>query len=166
MVLIVVHPKYIYSKKIRRKNSCQIEDFGQAHLCKLCMMWYLDRASYVRVSCDLMKDVYIYKVPLRDVPRGVAQERTEKHTACDWYHTHMISYYDVMKYLCCSTCGSMHVSHSSRPADLLIAGSDNERNQLFILNRKPQQKYSADKLPHACGVASCSAGRRQACMAL
>ena len=30
------------------------------------------------------------------------------------YHTHMISFYDVMKYLCCSTCGSMHVSHSSR----------------------------------------------------
>ena len=28
------------------------------------------------------------------------------------YHTRMISYYDVMKYLCCSTCGSMRVSHS------------------------------------------------------
>ena len=26
----------------------------------------------------------------------------------------MISYYDVMKYLCCGTCGSMHVSYSSR----------------------------------------------------
>ena len=26
---------------------------------------------------------YIYKVPLRDVPRVVAQERIEKHTACD-----------------------------------------------------------------------------------
>ena len=28
-----------------------------------------------------------YKVPLRDVHRGVAQERIEKHTACD-----MVSY--------------------------------------------------------------------------
>ena len=29
------------------------------------------------------------------------------------HHTRMTSCYDVMKYLCCSTCGSMHVSHSS-----------------------------------------------------
>ena len=63
-----------------------------------------------------VSDAYavLYKVALRDVLRGVAQERIEKHTACDWYHTHMIPYYDVMKYLCCSTRGSMHVSHSSR----------------------------------------------------
>ena len=47
------------------------------------------------------------------------------------YHTHMMSYYDVMIFLCCSTCGSMHVSHSSRdpqPAGLQIAGSDNTSN--------------------------------------
>ena len=56
----------------------------------------------------------IHKVPLRGVPRGAAQERIEKHTACDWCHTHVISYYDVTKYVCCSTCGGMHVSHSSR----------------------------------------------------
>ena len=46
--------------------------------------------------------IHNYKVPLWDVPRGVAHERTEKHTACDWYHTHMIPCYDVIKYTCCS----------------------------------------------------------------
>ena len=63
--------------------------------------------------------MYVYKVPLRDVPRGMAQERIEKHTACDWYHTHMISYYDVMKYMRCSTCGSMHhtAAETCRPTD-------------------------------------------------
>ena len=30
------------------------------------------------------------------------------------YNTHKISYYDLMEYLCCSICGSMRVSHSSR----------------------------------------------------
>ena len=55
----------------------------------------------------------IYKAPLWDVPRGVAQERIEKHTACDRYYTHILSYYDVMKYLLYSTRGSMHVSHTS-----------------------------------------------------
>ena len=52
----------------------------------------------------------------------------------------MISYYDVMKYMCC-TCGGMHASHSSRdpqPAGLQIAGSDNKSNYL-VLYRKPQQ---------------------------
>ena len=63
--------------------------------------------------------MYEYKVPLQDVPRGVAQERIEKHTAYDWYHTHMTSYYDVMKYLGCSTCGSMHhtAAQTRRPTD-------------------------------------------------
>ena len=36
--------------------------------------------------------IYIYKVPLGGVPRGVAQERIENDTAC-------CKYYDVMKYL-------------------------------------------------------------------
>ena len=30
------------------------------------------------------------------------------------YHTHMILHYNCMKYICCSTCGSIHVSHCSR----------------------------------------------------
>ena len=43
-----------------------------------------------------------YKVPLRDVPRGVAQERTEKHMTQHptLYHTLMVSYNDVMKHMC------------------------------------------------------------------
>ena len=41
--------------------------------------------------------ILVYNVPLRDVPRGEAQERIEKYSACDWYHTRMIPYYDVMK---------------------------------------------------------------------
>ena len=36
--------------------------------------------------------------------------------------------YDVMKYLCCSICGSMHVSHSSMTRRPTIAGSDNKSN--------------------------------------
>ena len=67
-----------------------------------------------------------YKVPLRDMPRGVAQERIEKHTACDI----IVSYaYDIilrttlcniLRSMCSSTCGSMHVSHSRRPAGLTL----------------------------------------------
>ena len=105
--------------------------------------------------------IQIYKTPLRVVPRGVAQERTEKHAACDRYYTHMISYYDVMKYLFCSTCGSMHVSHTSRDPEAYRSW-DPVPNATKLLNTKPQQQYYADKLPHACGVAFCSAGRRQA----
>ena len=72
-------------------------------------------------------------VPLRDVPRGVAQERIEKHTAYDIVsYAYYIMYYDVMKYLCC-TCGSMHVIHSSRDPQTY-------RSQGPITNatRKPQ----------------------------
>ena len=76
------------------------------------------------------------------------------------YHTHMISCYDVIKYLCCSTCGNMHVSHSSRDPQAYRS-----QGPITKATRKPQQS-SAGKLPLACGVASCSAGRRQACIAL
>ena len=56
-----------------------------------------------------------YKVPPRDVPRGVVQDRIEKQTACDivLYAYDALSCHDILKYLRCSTCGSMHVSHSS-----------------------------------------------------
>ena len=71
--------------------------------------------------------VYIYKVPLRDVPRGVAQERIEKHAACD-----IVSYeYDiilrryeisVLWYLW----QHARITQQQRPAGLQIAGSDNK----------------------------------------
>ena len=45
------------------------------------------------VLCRLHFQIYVDKVPLRDVPKGLAQERTEKHTSCD-----IISYaYDVIE---------------------------------------------------------------------
>ena len=48
------------------------------------------------------------------------------------YHTHMTSYYDVMKYLCCSTCRALWqhscITQQQRPAGLQIAGSDNKSN--------------------------------------
>ena len=82
----------------------------------------------------ILRSIYItrFKVPLQDVPRGVAQERIEKHTACDWYHMHMISYYDVLKCMCCSIYLWQHacITQQQRPAGPLIAGPDNKSNQL------------------------------------
>ena len=42
-------------------------------------------AAYLYMYDDMIvyTPEYVYKVPLRDVPRGVAQERIEKHTARD-----------------------------------------------------------------------------------
>ena len=101
---------------------------------------------------------YLYKIPIGYVARGVAQDRIEKHAACD--SLSHVSYCDVMKYLCCSSCGSMRVSHSSRALQVYRS-----QDPITKSTRKPQQ-YSGDKLPHACGVASCSAGGWQACIAL
>ena len=39
----------------------------------------------------------MHNAPLGDLPRGVPQERIESDTPV--YHTNMIQYYDVMKYL-------------------------------------------------------------------
>ena len=68
-----------------------------------------ERYNKQRTSDGLIN---ITRFPYGTCPRGAAQEQIEKHTACDWYHKHMLSYYDVMKYMCCisSTCGSMHLS--------------------------------------------------------
>ena len=45
---------------------------------------------FVKISNGIF--VRVYKVSLRDVPTGVAQERIEKHTACDF-----VSYaYDII----------------------------------------------------------------------
>ena len=72
----------------------------------------------------------------------------------------MISYYDVMKYLYCSTCGSMYVSHSSRDPQAYRS-----EGPITKATTKPQ-KLSVDKPPNAGSVTSCSAGRRQACIGL
>ena len=67
--------------------------------------------------------IYIHKVPLRDVPRGVVQELTENVQLAILYQTHMISYYDVMKYLCASTCGTCMyhtAAETRRPTDRRI----------------------------------------------
>ena len=66
-----------------------------------------------------------YKVPLRDVPRGVAQERTEKHTACD-----ILSYaYDIMLRRCeisvlyevpVATCMYHTAAETRRPTDCRV----------------------------------------------
>ena len=46
----------------------------------------------MRTWLTIKYNVLVCKIPLRDVPRGVAQERIEKHTACD-----IVSYaYDII----------------------------------------------------------------------
>ena len=101
------------------------------------------------------------KVPLRDLPKAVAQERIERHTACD-----IVSYaYDiilrryelsVLLYLWQHAC----ITQQPRPAGLQTAGSDNKSNEeATVIHRGQTTAY-------ACGVDSCSANRRQACIAL
>ena len=58
----------------------------------------VDWANLIMIGLGL--HIWLYKVPVRDVPGGVAQVRIEKYTHAILYHTHTISYYDVMKYLC------------------------------------------------------------------
>ena len=48
-----------------------------------------------------------------------------------------------MKYLCCSTCGSVHVSQQQRPAGLQIAGSGNKSNYIGSHSNTTRTNYRA-----------------------
>ena len=49
-------PAILFKKKIHSSSLCEIEDFVETHLCKLCVILYSGRA-YHWVSCVLIKDI-------------------------------------------------------------------------------------------------------------
>ena len=103
----------------------------------------LELPFFVSEDMRLGEKVYNYQLSFRKIGI-ICSTRFPSGTSGEWrknelknvqhailYHTRMILYHDVMKYLCCSTYGSMHVSHRSRdpqPAGLQIAGSHNKSN--------------------------------------
>ena len=106
-----------------------------------------------------------YKVPLRDVPRGVAQERSEKHTARD-----IVLYaYDIILRRCEISVlyylwHSMHMSHSSRDPQAYRSQGPITKATIILIGS--HSNTTRTNYRNACGVASCSAGGRQACIAL
>ena len=54
LLTTIDHAEYYYKIK---KDSCEIEDFVETHLCKLCGIL---RSRVLRLLCDLIKNVRPY----------------------------------------------------------------------------------------------------------
>ena len=111
-----------------------------------------------------IKNVYIvYEVPLRDVLRGVAQERIENVQHARLYHTRMMSYRDVVN-VCVvvpvAACTYHTAAETPRPTDCRV------RYQTQQLIGSYSNTARTNYRTRACDVASCCADGRQACIAL
>ena len=105
---------YLYQQVIETCSSLPVTKADASVFCP----------QFTATSCCPRPSIstYIYKIPLRDVPRRVARERLEKLVDNSmryciiriWYHITML--WNIGVDLCCSTFGSMHRSSSDPQA--------------------------------------------------